>query len=59
MPITVQGLGISREDWGRHFETMVKFASADTCMRTTPRQPAEDEMAKLLQYAYEGKNIDF
>jgi len=59
VPTTARGLGISEEDWNKNFARMVQFASADTCMRTTPRQPAEGEMAKLLQYAYEGKSIDF
>ncbi|MEE9910082.1 MAG: iron-containing alcohol dehydrogenase [Deltaproteobacteria bacterium] len=59
VPLTVQGLGIAKEDWDRNFEKMVKFASMDTCLRTTPRPPAEGDIAKLLQYAYEGKTVDF
>ncbi len=59
VPITIKGMGISQADWEKNFEKIVKFASADTCMRTTPRQPVDGEMAKLLQYAYEGKTIDF
>lgn len=58
-PTSAAELGISRKDWDGNFEKMVKFATADTCLRTTPRQPAEGEVAKLLQYAYDGKTVDF
>lgn len=58
-PLTVRELGISQEDWDKNFDKLVKFASMDTCLRTTPRPPAEGDIAKILQYAYEGKNIDF
>lgn len=58
-PTSVKELGISKADWDKNFEQIMKFAAADACMRTTPRQPAEGEMAKFLQYAYEGKTIDF
>lgn len=58
-PTSVKELGISRDDWDKNFEKIVQFAAADTCMRTTPRQPAAGEMERLLQYAYEGKTVDF
>jgi alcohol dehydrogenase class IV len=59
VPTAVKDLGISKADWEKNFTKMVTFASKDTCLRTTPRQPAEGDIAKLLQYAYEGKTIDF
>ena len=59
VPTTVKGLGISQEDWDKNFEKMVKFASMDTCLRTTPRPPADGDIARILQYAYEGKSVDF
>ena len=59
VPTAVKDLGISKADWDKNFNKMVTFASKDTCLRTTPRQPAEGDIAKILQYAYEGKTIDF
>ncbi len=59
VPTSVKALGISKEDWDNNFEKIVKFASMDTCLRTTPRPPADGDIAKMLQYAYEGRPIDF
>lgn len=59
VPITVKDLGISKADWDKNYEKIVKFASMDTCLRTTPRPPADGDIAKMLQYAYEGRSIDF
>ncbi|MFO7570912.1 MAG: iron-containing alcohol dehydrogenase [Smithellaceae bacterium] len=59
VPTSARELGITQEDWDANFPKLVKFASMDTCLRTTPRPPAEGDIAKLLTYVYEGKAIDF
>lgn len=59
VPTRVCDLGISKEDWNKNFDRLVKYASLDICLKTTPRPASEEEIRKILQCAYEGKNIDF
>lgn len=59
VPTTIGALGVSRQDWEQGFDKVVKFAASDFCLFTNPRKTGEAEIRKILQYAYEGKTVDF
>jgi len=56
-PTSVKELGISREDFEAALQKMIEDGENDTV--TSARIPDRDELARLFQYAYEGKSIDF
>jgi alcohol dehydrogenase class IV len=58
-PLTIKELGISEKDWKQNFEKLINFTKADIMLYLNPRVPAEGELNKIFQYAYEGKKIDF
>jgi len=60
VPASFKAFGISESDWQKNLDKCAGFAATDATLRTTPRPPADaEEIKKLLQYAYDGKTIDF
>jgi alcohol dehydrogenase class IV len=59
VPSTIKGFGISPTDWEKNLDKVVAFAAKDACLYTNARPVKPDEIKRILQYAYEGKTIDF
>jgi len=59
VPTKISDLNVCKEDWNKNLDRLVKYASLDICLKTTPRPASEEEIRKILQCAYEGENIDF
>lgn len=51
-PLTLQEAGVSHEDFEQVLSELVAAASTDTVLFTSPRQPSEAELKRLLQLAY-------
>lgn len=60
VPESFRAFGISEIDWQKNISRCTDFVLTDATLRTTPRPPAgSDDVRKLLQYAYDGKSVDF
>jgi alcohol dehydrogenase class IV len=59
VPLTLKGLGISRADFDRQFDTLVKFAVEDVDCYFSPRPITAAQCAQVFRYAYDGRDIDF
>lgn len=51
--------GISKKDLDNKIDKIVKLCLESGCTTMSPRVPGVDDFKKLLEYAYEGKDIDF
>ncbi len=58
-PLSVAEAGVEREAHQAQLEKMVDDAFNDTQMVTAVRAPSYDELRRLFQYAYEGREVDF
>jgi len=58
-PLTLQELGLSREELEANLEKLVDNAELDVYTVTSLRVPTREEIARLYRYAYEGKAVDF
>ncbi len=56
-PMSVEELGIPREDFEAALQKMIEDGENDTV--TNARLPDREELARLFRYAYEGKSVDF
>jgi alcohol dehydrogenase class IV len=59
VPLTLQGLGISREELTKNMSKLVSDSIADPTIYGSPRWINEEQCEKLFWYAFEGKDIDF
>jgi len=59
VPISLKELGISKQDWDQKLEKLVTFAKTDAASVANPKNTSEEDFRKILEYAYEGKPIDF
>lgn len=59
LPRTIQGLGISKEDLDKNIDKIVDLCLQSGCTTMSPRVPGIEDFKKLLQYSFEGKDIDF
>jgi alcohol dehydrogenase class IV len=59
VPLTLKELGISRADFDRQFDKLVKFAFEDVDCYLSPRPITAAQCAQVFRYAYDGRDIDF
>jgi alcohol dehydrogenase class IV len=59
VPLTLKELGISRADFDRQFDKLVKFAYEDVDCYLSPRPITAAQCAQVFRYAYDGRDIDF
>lgn len=57
--IALKDYDIDRDEWEENLDTIAKYANEDICTLASPRPTSEVELKKILEYAYEGKDIDF
>ncbi len=57
--IALKDHGIDEDEWEEELDTIAKYAEEDVCTLASPRPTSQEEMKKILEYAYEGKDIDF
>ena len=55
----MKDLGISRADFDRQFDKLVKFAVEDVDCYLSPRPITAAQCGQVFKYAYEGRDIDF
>ncbi len=55
----IKDLGISRSDFEKNLDRIAKDAFEDPSGFFTPRPASQAELKKLLNYAYEGRDVDF
>jgi alcohol dehydrogenase class IV len=58
-PLTLQELGLSREELEANLETLATNAELDVYTITSLRVPTHDEIIRLYRCAYEGQSVDF
>ena len=58
-PLSIKELNIPKDKFDAAMEKLVDNVMADGTIIVTARIPSFAEAAKFLQYAYEGKSIDF
>ncbi|KKK89898.1 hypothetical protein LCGC14_2728480, partial [marine sediment metagenome] len=59
MPLSLKGLGVSREDFDKNLDKMVSLSFQDSSNVMASRSPLTEDYEKIYTYAYEGKDIDF
>ncbi|MCK4285065.1 MAG: iron-containing alcohol dehydrogenase [Candidatus Lokiarchaeota archaeon] len=55
----IKDLGIDREKFNKNLDQMIGLCYQDPSSVMAPRTPNMEEFAKLYNYAYEGKDVDF
>ena len=55
----IKDLGIDREIFNKNLDQMIGLCYQDPSSVMAPRTPNMEEFAKLYNYAYEGKDVDF
>ncbi len=55
----LKGLGITREDFEKSFDTVVLHSFEDPSMFQSPRPATLEQCEVLFRYAYDGKDVDF
>ncbi len=58
-PLSIEEMGITREDFEARLDKLIDNAENDAQMVTSPRLPTPEELRQLFLYTYEGKSIDF
>jgi len=58
-PLTLQELGVGREELEANMETLATNAELDVYTITSLRVPTHDEIIRLYRCAYEGQSVDF
>ncbi len=58
-PTDLRGLKVPEAEFQAQLDHLVASAEADATMFNNPRVPDSDEVRKLFEYAYAGKEIDF
>jgi alcohol dehydrogenase class IV len=59
VPLALKDWGIPRGDWEAKIERLVKYAYEDVDCYLSPRPITAAQCAKVFQYAYDGRDIDF
>lgn len=59
IPYALKEHGITKERWDKNLAAVAKYASEDACTAASPRPTSIIDIKKMLEYAYEGKDIDF
>ena len=59
LPISLKELGISKEDFDKNLDMLVKLCFQSSSSVMSPRSPNTEDYRKIFTYAYEGKDIDF
>jgi len=59
VPYALKEHKITRADWEHHLDDVTRYAFDDVCTAASPRPTSAPEVRKILEYAYEGKDIDF
>jgi len=55
----LKDLGISKEDFENNLDKLISLFFQDPSGTMAPRIPNKEDVKRLYQYAYEGKDIDF
>lgn len=58
-PRTFKDLGIEEKEFKEKYEKLVKFSDADVCTPMNRPIPETEDFAKIIQYIWDGKDIDF
>jgi len=59
VPYALKEHGITKERWQKNLDAVARYASEDACTPASPRPTSVIDIKKMLEYAYEGKDIDF
>ena len=59
LPTTIKELGISKDNFNKKSEKLIEFSFNDLATGLNPRIVSKEEIRKIFQYAFEGKNVDF
>jgi hypothetical protein len=59
VPYALKEHGITKESWKENLDNVAKYAWEDACTGASPRPTSVIDIKKMLEYAYEGKDIDF
>jgi alcohol dehydrogenase class IV len=58
-PLSVKDCGIDKEKYNESIPGLIDRALNEVMTITVTRVPGEEDLGKIFNYAYEGKNIDF
>ena len=59
VPYVLKEHGITKQRWQKNLDDVARYASEDTGTAASPRPTSIIDIKKILEYAYEGKDIDF
>lgn len=59
VPYALKEHGITKQRWQKNLDVVAKYSSEDVCTPASPRPTSIIDLKKILEYAYEGKDIDF
>jgi len=59
LPNKLKDVGVGKEDFDKQVGKIVDLCLQSGCTTMSPRVPGVEDFKKILQYAFEGKDIDF
>jgi len=54
MPLSIQEVGIDRQEYEKQLQNMIDNALLDNCLKSTPREAGTEDIRKILLDIYEG-----
>lgn len=59
VPYALKEYGIPREKWEKDLDDIAEYTLGDACTPASPRPTSVIDIKRILEYAYDGKDIDF
>ena len=59
VPLSIKGLGISEQEFAKNLDKLTLYSTEDPSVFQSPRPVTWEQCQRILQYAHEGKDIDF
>jgi len=59
LPTKLADTGVSREDMDKNMNTLISLCFQSSSLTMAPRSANAEDLQKLFEYAYEGKDVDF
>lgn len=59
LPLSLKDMGVTEGQYKANYESLINFALNDTGSLSNPRPIDYEDIEKIFDYAYEGKEIDF
>ncbi|MHA1767543.1 MAG: iron-containing alcohol dehydrogenase, partial [Promethearchaeota archaeon] len=58
-PTTLEACGVTKEQLNSNMKRIVELTNESASIAMSPREPADEDIQRVIEYVFEGKSIDF